>query len=49
MVPKQAVVEDEKETELHNQYDYNPQLFVTVYFDQKQLHQLLFLQKYQNK
>jgi hypothetical protein len=45
VAPKQAVVEDEKEMGLHNQYGYNPQLFLTVYFDQKHPHQLQFLQK----
>lgn len=49
VVPKQVVVEDEKEMELHNQYVYNPQLFSIFYFDQMHLHQLLFQQTNQNK
>jgi hypothetical protein len=49
VAPKQAVVEDEKEMGLHNQYGYNPQQFLTVYFDQKHLHQLLFLPKNKNQ
>lgn len=45
VAPKQVAGEDEKEKEMYKQYVYNPQPFLTVYFDQKHQHQLQFLQK----
>lgn len=45
MAPKQAAGEDGKEMEMYKQYVYNPQPFLTVYFDQKHPPQLQFLQR----
>lgn len=49
VVPKQVVGEDEKEMDWYNQCVYNPQLSVSAYFGHTHLHQLLFLQRNQDK